>query len=299
MSFREELQQITENRARLEEPLERHNTFRIGGPAEFYVAPRSVEETSQVLQLARAHSVKVRMLGNGSNLLIPDNGVRGLVLHVTRPIGTMEQRGNEVQCGAGVPLIQLMQFAARNGLTGLEWACGIPGTVGGALLTNAGTPAGQMGDSTVAIDIVDADGTIRTLGPEDFAFSYRKSSLRGSGRIAVGCTVSLQSADTETILQTIKTYNQRRLLTQPVGTRNSGCIFKNHPDHRVGQAVEQAGLKGKRVGKASVSTVHGNFIINEGGARAADVLELIAEIKDSLRSELGVELQEEVEIWNG
>jgi UDP-N-acetylmuramate dehydrogenase len=229
--------------------------------------------------------------------LIPDAGVRGLVLHITRPIGNVEQRDNEIHCGAGVPLIQLMQFAARSGLSGLEWACGIPGTVGGALLTNAGTPAGQMGDCTVAIDIVDADGTIRTLGAEDLAFAYRQSSLRGSGRIAVGCTVALQPDNPETILQTIKTYNQQRLLTQPVGTRNSGCIFKNHPDHRVGRAVEQAGLKGKRVGKASISTVHGNFIINEGGARAADVLELIAAIKAALHQELGVELQEEVEIW--
>jgi len=297
MSFREELQRITEGRARTEEPLERHNTFRIGGPAEFYVAPRTVAEAAAVLQLAAAHHIPVRVLGNGSNLLIPDAGVRGLVLHVTRPIGGIERRDDSLHAGAGVPLIQLMQFAARNGLSGLEWACGIPGTVGGALLTNAGTPAGQMGDSTIAIDIVEPDGTIRTLGPEEFAFEYRKSSLRGSGRIAVGCTVALQPGDTEEILQTIKTYNERRLLTQPVGTRNSGCIFKNHPQHRVGQAVEQAGLKGRRVGNASVSTVHGNFIINEGGARASDVLELIAAIKESLRRELGVELQEEVEIW--
>jgi UDP-N-acetylmuramate dehydrogenase len=298
MSFREELLRITDGRARTEEPLDRHNTFRIGGPAQYYVAPRSVEEAARVLQLAHAHNVPVRILGNGSNLLIPDAGVRGLVLHITRPIGEIELRDNDIHVGAGVPLIQLMQFSARNGLTGLEWACGIPGTVGGALLTNAGTPAGQMGDTTVEIDIVEPDGTIHTLSQEEFAFAYRQSSLRGSGRIAVGCTVSLQPGDPEEILQTIKTYNQRRLLTQPVGTRNSGCIFKNPPDHRVGQAVDQAGLKGRRVGHASISTVHGNFIINEGGARASDVLELIATIKDSLRSELGVELQEEVEIWS-
>ncbi len=297
MSFREELQRITEGRSRLEEPLEHHNTFRIGGPAQYYVAPRTVEETARVVQLASAHDVSVRMLGNGSNLLIPDAGVRGLVLHITRPLGHLELRDQEISVGAGVPLIQLMQFAARNGLSGLEWACGIPGTVGGALLTNAGTPTGQMGDCTVGIDIVDADGTFRTLGSDEFEFAYRKSSLRGSGRIAVGCTVALHPGDPDEILQTIKTHNQRRLLTQPVGTRNSGCIFKNDPDHRIGQAVEQAGLKGKRVGNASISTVHGNFIINEGGARAADVLELIAEIKESLRRELGIELQEEVEIW--
>lgn len=298
MSFRDELQRITRGRVRTQEPLRRHTTFRIGGPAEFYVAPQSAEEVSGVLALADAESVPVHVLGNGSNLIISDEGVRGLVVHASRRLGGLQAEGLEISAGAGVPLVQMMQFAARRGLTGLEWACGIPGTVGGALLTNAGTPAGQMGDRTIRIDIVEADGTLRSLEPGGFQFSYRKSSLRGRRCVAVGARVRLETGDREKIFATIQEYNERRILTQPVGTWNSGCIFKNAPPFRIGQEIERAGLKGKRVGHAMVSTVHGNFIINDGQARAADVLELIAEIKATLRQRLGVDLEEEVEIWS-
>jgi UDP-N-acetylmuramate dehydrogenase len=253
---------------------------------------------SNLLALFRAEGACVRVLGNGSNLIIPDTGVRGVVLHISRAIAGSERDGDRVRAGAGVPLVQLMQFTARGSLSGMEWACGIPGTLGGAVLTNAGTPAGQLGDVTESIDVVEADGSVRTLGPEEFEFAYRYSSLRGTGSVVVGTTVCLSPGERDTIFETIKKYNQRRLLTQPVGTWNSGCIFKNCPPHRIGQEIERAGLKGKRVGNASVSSVHGNFIINEGGARAADVLELIAEIKDTLRGRLGVQLEEEVEIWS-
>lgn len=298
MSFRDELQRITSGRVRTSEPLRRHNTFRIGGPADFYVAPRSVQEIADVLALVQAQHEPLHVLGNGSNLIIPDAGVRGVVLHVTRPIGGLEIDGDNLRVGAGVPLTQLMQFAARHSRRGMEWACGIPGTVGGALLTNAGTPDGQMGDSTTHIDIVDADGRCRTLERGAFEFSYRKSSLRGSGCVVVGARVSLEPGDREVIFETIERYNQKRLRTQPVGTRNSGCIFKNQPPHRIGQEIERAGLKGRRVGGASVSTVHGNFIVNDGEARAQDVLELIAEVKQTLEQRLGITLHEEVEIWS-
>jgi UDP-N-acetylmuramate dehydrogenase len=297
MQVDQELQGMTAGRVRLEEPLAKHTTFRLGGPAEFYVAPRSADEVANVLQLVRSENLALHILGNGSNLIIPDRGVRGVVLHVSRSIGGIRQTGNEIHTGAGVPLVQLMQFAARHALTGLEWACGIPGTVGGALFTNAGTPAGQMSDATVRIQVVDPEGRQRTLGPGDFTFAYRHSSLRGTGMVAVGATLALQPGDRERIFETIKEYNQRRLLTQPVGTRNSGCIFKNHPQHRIGQEIERAGLKGTRIGGASVSTVHGNFIVNDGSARAQDVLDLIAQVKSTLESRLGVQLVEEVEVW--
>ncbi len=298
MSFRDELQRITAGRVRMAEPLDRHTTFRIGGPAEFYVSPRSVAEVCAILALVQAQDVPLRILGNGSNLVVPDHGVRGLVLHMSRALAGLSRLGNAIHAGAGLPLVQLMQYAARNGLEGMEWACGIPGTVGGALLTNAGTPAGEMGDVTTHIEVVEPGGTLRSFSKGDFVFRYRKSSLRGQGCVAVGATVSLQPGDRESIFERIKTYNQRRLLTQPVGTWNSGCIFKNCPPHRIGQEIERAGLKGKRVGHASVSTVHGNFIVNEGGARAADVLELIAAIKEFLQARLGIQLEEEVEIWS-
>jgi UDP-N-acetylmuramate dehydrogenase len=217
---------------------------------------------------------------------------------VSRSLAGVERRDDAIHAGAGLPLVQLMQVAARNGLEGMEWACGIPGTVGGALLTNAGTPAGQMSDVTTRIDVVEPGGRFRSLDQGDFAFRYRHSSLRGRGCVAVGATVSLRPGDRDAIFERIKSFNQRRLLTQPVGTWNSGCIFKNAPPHRIGQEIERAGLKGRRAGHASISTVHGNFIVNEGGARAADVLELIAVIKETLRQRLGIQLEEEVEIWS-
>lgn len=298
MTFHDDLHRVTTGRVKTQEPLDRHTTFRIGGPAEFYVAPRSEAEVGAVCALAQAANVPLRVLGNGSNLIVPDAGVTGIVLHVARALAGVERREHEVHAGAGLPLVQLMQFAARQGLEGMEWACGIPGTVGGALLTNAGTPAGEMSDVTTRIRVVERDGRLRELAAGDFAFAYRKSSLREQGCVAVGATVRLQPGDRDAIFERIKTYNQRRLLTQPVGTWNSGCIFKNCPPHRIGQEIDRAGLKGKRVGHASVSTVHGNFIVNEGGARAADVLELIASIKHELEPRLGVRLEEEVEIWS-
>ena len=298
MSFRDELHRLTEGRVRTAEPLDRHTTFRIGGPAEFYVAPRSVAEAGAVVALAHAEGVPVRVLGNGSNLIVPDTGVRGLVLHISRALAGVERNADDLHAGAGLPLVQLMQFAARRGLEGMEWACGIPGTVGGAILTNAGTPEGDMGTATIGIEVVEADGAVRTLAPGDFTFAYRRSSLRGQGRVVVGVTVRLRRGDGDAIAARIQSYNQRRLRTQPVGTWNSGCIFKNCPPHRIGQEIDRAGLKGLRSGHASISTVHGNFIVNEGGARAADVLELIATIKRVLEPRLGVRLEEEVEIWS-
>ena len=298
MDFGAELHRLTAGRMRADEPLDRHTTFRIGGPAEFYVRPRSVDETCGVIALAHAENVPVRVLGNGSNLIVPDAGVRGLVLHVSRALAGIERHDVALHAGAGLPLVQLMQFAARHGLEGMEWACGIPGTVGGAILTNAGTPEGDMGTATVGIEVVEADGTLRTLAPDDFRFAYRQSSLRGQHRVVVGVTVRLQDGDRDAIAARIQAYNQRRLRTQPVGTWNSGCIFKNCPPHRIGQEIERAGLKGLRRGHASISTVHGNFIVNEGGAHAADVLDLIATIKQTLEPRLGVHLEEEVEIWS-
>jgi len=298
MTFHDDLHRVTGGRVKTQEPLDRHTTFRIGGPAEYYVAPRSEAEVGAVCALAQAANVPLRVLGNGSNLIVPDAGVTGIVLHVARALAGVERNDHEVHAGAGLPLVQLMQFAARQGLEGMEWACGIPGTVGGALLTNAGTPAGEMSDVTTRIRVVERDGNLRELAPGDFAFAYRKSSLRERGCVAVGATVRLQPGDRDAIFERIKNYNQRRLLTQPVGTWNSGCIFKNCPPHRIGQEIDRAGLKGRRVGHASVSTVHGNFIVNEGGARAADVLELIACIKHVLEPRLGVHLEEEVEIWS-
>ena len=298
MTFHDDLHRVTTGRVKTQEPLDRHTTFRIGGPAEYYVAPRSETEVGAVCALAQAANVPLRVLGNGSNLIVPDAGVTGIVLHVARALAGVERIEHEVHAGAGLPLVQLMQFAARQGLEGMEWACGIPGTVGGALLTNAGTPAGEMSDVTTRIRVVERDGNLRELEPKDFAFAYRKSSLREQGCVAVGATVRLQPGDRDAIFERIKTYNQRRLLTQPVGTWNSGCIFKNCPPHRIGQEIDRAGLKGRRVGHASVSTVHGNFIVNEGGARAADVLELIASIKHELEPRLGVRLEDEVEIWS-
>lgn len=298
MSFRDELHRLTDGRLRTEEPLDRHTTFRIGGPAEFYVAPRSLSETSAVVALAHAEKVPLRVLGNGSNLIVPDAGVRGVVLHISRALGGIERSGNDLRAGGGLPLAQLMQCATRFGLQGMEWACGIPGTVGGAILTNAGTPDGDMGTRTVAIEVVHPDGARRLLEAGGFTFAYRHSSLRGAHLVVVGVTVRLQPGDRDAIAARIQTYNQRRLRTQPVGTWNSGCIFKNCPPHRIGQEIDRAGLKGMRSGRASISTVHGNFIVNEGGARAADVLDLIAAIRHVLEPRLGVRLEEEVEIWS-
>jgi len=279
---------------RFSEPLHRYTSFRIGGPADIFVSPASVDDVAVVQQLAAAHGVPLVVIGGGSNLLVADAGVRGIVLRIGRGLSRIDWDGSRVTAEAGAPLPLLAKEAARRGLTGLEFAGGIPGTVGGALVMNAGAHDGCMAQVVRRVWIVEA-GTTVELDAGELEFGYRTSRLqREKGWVAVRTELELAPGDREEIHAKMLAYLQKRRRTQPLGTKNAGSIFKNPPGDFAGRLLEQAGCKGMAEGDAYVSPVHANFIINRGRATAADVLRLIERMRCRVRERFGVELDLEV-----
>lgn len=280
---------------RFNEPLHRYTSFRIGGPADIFVSPASVEDVAAVQETAAAYGVPVTVIGGGSNLLVADTGVRGVVMRIGRGLSRIAWDGARVTVEAGAPLPLLAKEAARRGLAGLEFAGGIPGTVGGALVMNAGAHDGCMANVVRRVWIVDAAGNTLELDSSSMEFSYRASCLqREKGWVAVRTELDLVPGDGEAIQAKMMAYLEKRRRTQPLGTKNAGSIFKNPPGDFAGRLLEQAGCKGMAEGDACVSSVHANFIINRGNATAADVLRLIERMRSRVKEQFGIELELEV-----
>jgi len=281
---------------RLEEPLARYTTMGIGGPAEVIAFPASTAELVTVTELASSTSVPTRLLGGGSNLLVSDQGVRGLVIHV----GAMKVMGflpgAKVEVEAGVSFPALVRAAAARGLRGLEGGVGIPGSLGGVLAMNAGAYGFAVGDWVEKVTVVTARGERRELSRSEIDFHYRRTSL-GADVAVAGCVLALSEDDPRAIWADLDRNMGHRKATQPVGVKSAGCIFKNPDGDSAGRLIDSLGLKGLRVGGAWVSEVHGNFIVQGGGATSADVLAVIDTLKDRVRRETGVELEEEVKQW--
>lgn len=282
--------------AKFDEPLRLHTTFRIGGPADCYWEPRNKEELVAALRAAREHQLPVFLLGWGSNLLVQDSGIRGLVLRLRGDFEKVEFLGDRrVRAGCGVRVPQLAAFCAEKGLAGAEPLVGVPGTVGGALVMNAGTRDGEIGALVFEVEILDTITLEAAVLPAAaLDFSYRRSSLEG--RIVLGCILELKPGDKGDIIRRIGQFQQKRLQTQPVHTYNVGSIFKNPPEKFAAKMIEDAGLKGTVVGGARVSEVHANFIENFSGATAADVLELVRLIRDRIKSGYGEDLELEMKV---
>ena len=280
---------------RFSEPLHRYTSFRIGGPADIFVSPASVEDVAAVQETAAAYGVPVTVIGGGSNLLVADTGVRGVVMRIGRGLSRIEWDGARVTAEAGAPLPLLAKEAVQRGLTGLEFAGGIPGTVGGALVMNAGAHDGCMAYVVRRVWIVDAVGNTAELDASSMEFGYRASRLqREKGWVAVRTELDLVPGDGEAIQAKMMAYLEKRRSTQPLGTKNAGSIFKNPPGDFAGRLLEQAGCKGMAEGDAYVSPVHANFIINRGSATAADVLRLIERMRSRVKERFGIELELEV-----
>jgi UDP-N-acetylmuramate dehydrogenase len=268
-------------------------SFRIGGPADALVMPVDVEDLTDLVVRARERHVPLFVLG-GTNLLVRDGGIRGVVISLKRMTAMRHEGQGVIYAEGGVGMPTLMQFAQRQGLSGLEWAAGIPGTVGGCVVMNAGTRLGEMKDSLSAVHLLTPAGRVRRCPATALTFSYRKTHLpRG---IVVGAWVQLTLADRRSISTVVKDYLQYRKATQPLTVPNAGCAFKNPPGDSAGRLVESLGLKGLREGDAEVSLVHGNFIVNRGSASAADVLRLIRRVKQAVRTRAGVRLELEVKV---
>ena len=283
---------------RQEEPLAKHTSFRIGGPAELMVFPNKPQELSQVLAAAHRHGIRPMILGAGTNILAPDEGIRGLVICLRECFMGLTLLGEDrIEAMAGMTLAQTAMFAARNGLTGLEFAHGIPGTVGGAVYMNAGAYGGEIKDVAVATEFMDLEGNCHWIRGEEQGFSYRNSSFQGREGVIIRTVFQLRPGNEEEIRNTIYTLNEKRRASQPLDKPSAGSTFKRPATGYAAALIEQAGLKGLQVGGAAVSVKHAGFVVNLGDATAADVLELVEQVKLRVLEHSGIELEPEVRLW--
>ena len=268
-------------------------SFKIGGPADVLVVPADVEDVRRVVVQAQAADIPLFVLG-GTNLLIRDGGIRGIVVSLSKLRAISEEAGSIVYAEGGVGMPTLIGYAIRRSLAGMEWAAGIPGTVGGCLVMNAGTRLGEMKDAVKAVRLVTLNGDVRDLPAASIRFQYRRARLPKG--IVVGVWLQLHPGVRSEIARIVKDYLHYRKDTQPLAMPSAGCVFKNPPADSAGHLLEAAGLKGMRVGDAEVSTKHGNFIVNRGHATAADVIDLIRKIRRTIKQEVGVRLDLELKI---
>ncbi len=277
-----------------QEPLCRHTSLAIGGPADFYAEVNTLKELILVRQVSKSQNLPVFFIGAGSNLLVSDRGIRGLVIHLQGDFKRIEFAGVRVKVGAGVMMPTLAKQAAERGLSGVESLIGVPGMVGGGLVMNAGTREGWLGNVVVAVQVLGDSSRVETLTARSLQFSYRHSNLEG--RWVVGAELELKEDEPASIMKRIDTLLSYRSRTQPLATSNCGSVFKNPSESPAAQWIEKAGLKGTMVGGARVSARHANFIINERGASAQDVRELIQRIQKKVFDEFKVRLEPEVKM---
>lgn len=292
---------LSEVELRWGEPLARYTTFRVGGPALCLARPRTVKALARLLEVLRWHRVPYFVLGGGSNLLLPDEEIKAVAIHLEYCASqiTMEgEAGGLAAClsvGAGVRLPSLQRYCLENRLGGLEFLVGIPGTVGGAAFMNAGTRAGSIGEALCWIDLLDEKNQLRRLRRADLAPRYRSLGLPGEW-VILGCGLGVTSCPPERQRTLLSQLMRERKKTQPLQWPSAGCVFKNPQGHAAGALIEKVGLKGFRIGDAEVSTKHANWIINRGRARSRDVVALIEHIEECVQRHSGIRLEREIRI---
>lgn len=286
----EELKLITkEENIFQNEPMKKHTTFRTGGPADFLVTPTSEKEMIECLKL----DVKKTIIGNGSNLLVKDGGIRGLVIQTTK-LNNITVDKDEIKAESGALLSRIANIAKDNSLTGFEFACGIPGTIGGAVAMNAGAYGGEMKDVILRTRYADENGNVFEITKHEF--DYRKSFFTGKNLIILASEIRLQNGDKEEIENKMKEYMTARNSKQPVNMPSAGSTFKRPAGFFAGKLIEDSGLKGYTIGGASVSTLHAGFIVNNGDATSKDILDLISYVQDKVYENYSVKLETEVKI---
>ena len=278
-----------------DEPMSRHTTFRTGGPAEYLVSP-DMDCLPGVIAFCREQEIPLTVIGNGSNLLVGDKGISGVVVEIGRSMGEICLEEDKITAQAGALLSAVSAKAAAEGLTGLEFASGIPGSVGGAVIMNAGAYGGEMKDTLVAATVLTKEGEIVRLPAEELDLSYRHSNLPEKESIVLEAEFVLTEGDVDQIAETLADLKQKRTSKQPLEYPSAGSTFKRPEGHFAGKLIEDAGLKGYTVGGAQVSEKHCGFVINKGGATSADVLELIRHIQKTVLEQFGVQLETEVRL---
>ncbi|MCP1394498.1 MULTISPECIES: UDP-N-acetylmuramate dehydrogenase [Bacillus cereus group] len=292
-----ELIEADVGRVLVNESLARYTTMKIGGPADILIVPKHVAGIEKTLQLVKQYKTKWTAIGRGSNLLVSDQGIEGVVIRLGEGLDHLEVEKHKVRVGSGYPLIKLSTLLSRQGLAGLEFASGIPGSVGGAVYMNAGAHKSDISSVLSKALILFEDGTIDWLMNKELEFSYRASVLQTKRPgIVLEAEFQLQAGKREEIVRSMQNNKDYRRETQPWNHPCAGSVFRNPIPHFAGDLVEKAGLRGYRIGGAQISEMHGNFIVNTGGASAQDVLSLIELIKHTIKDKFDVDMHTEVEI---
>ncbi len=285
-----------DNFVRQSEPLAMHTWFQLGGPAEYFAEPETVEQLVALVERCHEEGVAMRMLGQGSNILVRDEGVPGMVIRLSAPaFCDIRIQGRSLTAGGGALLARAVTTAVHRGLAGLEMLIGIPGTVGGALHGNAGTHSGSIGQWTLEATVIAVSGEVSQRSSDELVFDYRQSSLDDLVILEASC--SLEEDNPRELAQRMQKQWILKKASQPMGHQSAGCVFKNPRGSSAGELIDDAGLKGTRIGGAVVSDRHANFIIAEPECTAQDVLRLIDLVRSQVRDRMGIELELELEIW--
>lgn len=294
--FHKELREILNTDSiKTEEPMRNHTTFRIGGPAKYYVTPKTTRQLTETVKLCRREGVPFYVIGNGSNLLVSDEGYEGVILS-TECLTQWEAAGlgGMITASAGIFLSRLAKEAGKKSLTGLEFAAGIPGTLGGAVVMNAGAYGSEMKDVICWVRVLDGDGSIRKLTLQELEFGYRTSCILSRGYVVLEAGLHLFEGRSQEIYAKMEEFARRRREKQPLEYPSAGSTFKRPAGHFAGKLIDEAGLRGFRVGDAQVSEKHCGFVINRGNATAADVRKLCREVRRRVKETSGLELELEV-----
>lgn len=288
-----DIRQFFRGHIALNEPLRTYTSFRIGGPADYYLEPADKEDVVAIVRYLEEQHTPYLMIGKGSNMLVSDEGVRGAVINLEEGLCRIAAEGDRVTVEAGLSLARFVDFCIQQGLQGVEMLPGIPGTVGGAIMMNAGAYGGEISDYLETVEVI-RNGELRTVAKQDAEFRYRHSGFQGD--IIVGAAFRLPRGEKQEIMQRRRELLIRRNRSQPVNYPNSGSMFKNPPGNFAAKLIEEAGLKGKRAGNAQISEKHANFIVNHGNATADDVLTLIDLAKEIVLKKFDIALELEVRL---
>ncbi len=285
---------LGEEKVRISEPMNRHTTFRIGGPADYFLLPSTAEEVKKILEICKEKELPYFILGNGSNLLVSDEGYCGVIIQLYRNYGGITVEGTNIRAGAGALLSQIASAAKNASLTGFEFAGGIPGTLGGAVVMNAGAYGGEMKNVLKEVTVMTEQGEIMTIPAEKLEMGYRTSLVKKAGYLVLEAVISLKAGDVEEIKAIMKDLTEKRVSKQPLEYPSAGSTFKRPEGYFAGKLIMDAGLRGYQVGGAQVSEKHCGFVINKGNATAADVCGLMKDVQEKVQEQFGVTLEPEV-----
>lgn len=285
---------LDKQRVLKDEPMQAHTTFRIGGPADLFLMPENVEQIRKILEICRKENLPYFILGNGSNLLVSDEGFRGVIIQLFRNFSEIRTEGTKIRATAGALLSSIASAAKNASLTGFEFAGGIPGTLGGACVMNAGAYGGEMKDVLEEVTVMTKDGEILTLPVEELEMGYRTSVIKTAEYIVLEAVISLKEGDQEAIKARMKELTEQRTSKQPLEYPSAGSTFKRPTGYFAGKLIMDAGLRGYQVGGAQVAEKHCGFVINRGGATARDVVTLMQDVNEKVQKEFGVSLEPEV-----